>query len=120
MAIARNTSRWRGQKINACCISALQENCSHWIRRKTAIPEATFFVFLFHFHLFTMNVTQALPLEAIKGEAGATSRAMDESSPQPSTHTSTHQPSQETWDPLPLSKACNLYYKHSGVRQHEQ
>jgi hypothetical protein len=39
-----------------------------------ATPEATFVIFLFYFHLFTMNVTQALPLEAIKGEAGATSR----------------------------------------------
>jgi hypothetical protein len=40
-----------------------------------ATPEATFF--LFHFHLFTTNVTRALSLEAIKGEAGATSRAME-------------------------------------------
>jgi hypothetical protein len=39
-----------------------------------ATSEATFFVFLFHFpcfHHFTTNVTRALPLEAIKGEAGA-------------------------------------------------
>jgi hypothetical protein len=41
-----------------------------------AMPEATFLVFLFHFHLFTINVTRALSLEAIKGEAGATSRAI--------------------------------------------
>jgi hypothetical protein len=26
---------------------------------------------------------------------------------------------QETWDPLPLSKACNPYYDHPGARQHE-
>jgi hypothetical protein len=32
------------------------------------------FLSLFHFYPFTMNVTRALPLEAIKGEAGATSR----------------------------------------------
>jgi hypothetical protein len=32
----------------------------------------------------------------------------------------THHPSKETWDPLPLSKACNPYYEHSGARQHEQ
>jgi hypothetical protein len=74
MATTRSTSRWRGQKINACCISALQENYSHWIRRKKATPEATFVVFLFHFHLFTTNVTRSLPLEAINGKAGATSR----------------------------------------------
>jgi hypothetical protein len=39
------------------------------------MPEATFFVFLFHspcFYPFTTNVTRALPLEAIKGEAGST------------------------------------------------
>jgi hypothetical protein len=32
---------------------------------------------LFHFHLFNTNVTRALSLEAIKGEAGATSRRSD-------------------------------------------
>jgi hypothetical protein len=26
----------------------------------------------------------------------------------------------ETWDPLPLSKAYNPYYEHSGARQHKQ
>jgi hypothetical protein len=44
-----------------------------------ATPEATFFVFLFHspcFHPFTTNVTRALPLEAIKGETGATSKGV--------------------------------------------
>jgi hypothetical protein len=45
MTIAHSTSKWRGQKINAYCISALQENYSHWIRRKMAMPEATFFIF---------------------------------------------------------------------------
>jgi hypothetical protein len=39
------------------------------------MPEATFFfVFLFYFYPFTTNVTRALLLEAIKGEARATSR----------------------------------------------
>jgi hypothetical protein len=41
------------------------------------MPEATFFTFPFHFprfHHFTANVTRALPLEAIKGEAGIASR----------------------------------------------
>jgi hypothetical protein len=57
--------------------STLQGNCSHRIRRRTTTPEAIFFAFLFHFsyfHHFTANVTRALPLEVIKGEAGATSR----------------------------------------------
>jgi hypothetical protein len=44
---------------------------SRRIRRKTAAPEATFFLFFFFifspFHLFTINVTRALPLETIKG-----------------------------------------------------
>jgi hypothetical protein len=66
MATARSTSRWRGQKINTCCISTLQGNSSHWIRRKTVTPEATFC--FFSFQLFTVNVTRALSLEAIKEE----------------------------------------------------
>jgi hypothetical protein len=77
MATARHTSGWRGQKINAQYVSTLQWNCSHRIRRRTTTPEATFFVFLFHsprFHPFTMNVTRALSLEAIKGAAGAMSK----------------------------------------------
>jgi hypothetical protein len=66
MALACHTIKWR-----------LQGNCSHRIRRRTATLEATFFGFLFHFsrfHPFTINVTRALPLEAIKGKAGAASR----------------------------------------------
>jgi hypothetical protein len=50
---------------------------SRRIRRETAAPEVIFFVFLFHIFLispFTINVTRALPLETIKGEAGATSK----------------------------------------------
>jgi hypothetical protein len=46
-----------------------------------ATLEATFFIFLFHssdFYPFTTNVTQPLPLEAIKGEAGATSKGDDQ------------------------------------------
>jgi hypothetical protein len=133
MATTRSTRRWRGQKSNVCGISALQENCSHRRRRKTAMPEATFWVFSFIFHLFTTNVTRALPLEAIKREAGATSRKREKkASDQTTTHRSNqiehtslrhrhiHHPSQETWDPLSLSKACNSYYEHSGARQHEQ
>jgi hypothetical protein len=53
-----------------------REIVPHQIRRGTATPEATFFAFLFcfsYFHPFTANVTRALLLEAIKGEAGAAS-----------------------------------------------
>jgi hypothetical protein len=83
------------------------------------------FIFLFHlfpFHISTTNVTQALFLETIKGEAGATSKRMNVGT---NTHTTlrqphTHHPSKETWNPLPLSKACNSYYEHSSARQHEQ
>jgi hypothetical protein len=77
MALARRTSEWRGQKINALHESTLQGNYFHRIRRRTATPRATFFAFLFYFpcfHHFTINVTRALPLEVIKGEAGATSK----------------------------------------------
>jgi hypothetical protein len=77
MATVRHTSGWRGQNINAQYVSTLQENYSHRIRRRADMLEATFFVFLFHspyFYPFTMNVTRALPLEAIKGEARATSK----------------------------------------------
>jgi hypothetical protein len=55
-------------------------NYSHWIRRRTATPEATFFVFLFHslrFHPFTMNEIRALPLEAIKEEAEGRGRRIE-------------------------------------------
>jgi hypothetical protein len=51
----------------------LPGNCSRQIRRRRAMPKAIFFDFLFHFphfHHFTANVTRALPLEVIKGEAG--------------------------------------------------
>jgi hypothetical protein len=135
MATACCTSGWRGQKINACCISALQGNYSHWIRRKTAAPEAIFFIFLFHFspfHLFTTNVTQALPLETIKGEAGAAPQKRKHNDECRNEHTDrqthvhltkttthTYHPSKETSDLLLFSKACNPYYEHSGARQHE-
>jgi hypothetical protein len=48
-----------------------------------ATSEVTFFVFLFHspcFRPFTTNVTRTLPLETIKGEAEATSRAIKKQS----------------------------------------
>jgi hypothetical protein len=88
------------------------------------MPKATFFVFSFilsYFHLFTMNVTRALSLEAIKGgqgpHLGTLKKQHTRTSPEQNTRTS---PSKETWDPLPLSKACNPYYEHSGARQQEQ
>jgi hypothetical protein len=71
-----------------------------------------------------MIVTRPLPLEAIKGEAGATSRERSKHGKksrqqQPEPHFTHHHP-QETWDPLPLSKkACNPYYEHLSARQHE-
>jgi hypothetical protein len=77
MAPAHHTSERRGQKINVPHDSTLQGNYSHRIRRRMAMPEATFLAFLFHFscfHHFTANVTRALPLEAIKGKVGAASR----------------------------------------------
>jgi hypothetical protein len=49
MTTTRDTNRQRGQQINAGCVSALQGNCSYQIRRKTAMPEATFSFFSFIF-----------------------------------------------------------------------
>jgi hypothetical protein len=52
MAMAHRTSGWRGQKINTLHVSTLQGNYSHWIRRRTAMPEATFFCFFLSFSPF--------------------------------------------------------------------
>jgi hypothetical protein len=65
-----------------------------------AALEATFFVFLirlFPFHLFTINVTRALPLETIKGETGATST--DEHTHLAKTNTHTHTSLRRTHTP---------------------
>jgi hypothetical protein len=96
------------------------------------MPEATFFAFVFHFfrfHPFTTHVTRALPLEAIKGEAETMTRGgekreeRDETIQQqqlePISVETTTTTTQETWDLLPLSKSCNLYYEHPGASQHE-
>jgi hypothetical protein len=90
MAPTRRTNERRGQKINIPHDSTLQENYSHQIRRRTATSEATFFVFLFHFpcfYHFTANVTRALPLKAIKGEAGTIEKE-EKTRQQPLEHTS--------------------------------
>jgi hypothetical protein len=90
------------------------------------------FFFIFpYFHYFTANVTRALPLEAIKGEAGA--RAINaiaieiggkkrtrQQQLERTTLETTTTTTQETWDLLPLSKDSNPYYEHHNARQHEQ
>jgi hypothetical protein len=101
----------------------LQGNYFHRIRRRTATPEATFFVFLFHslcFHPFTMNVIRALPLEAIKGVAEVKKR---EEGTTPRIHLNQNQTSRTTTHKRPgicslsLSlKACNPYYEHPSAR----
>jgi hypothetical protein len=114
--------------INALHDSVLQGNCSHQIRRRTATPKATFSAFLFHFprfHHFTANVTRALPLEVIKGEAGAMSKGIEreemvkQQQLEPILIKTTTTTTQDTWDLLPLLKACNPYYEHPGARQHD-
>jgi hypothetical protein len=68
------------------------------MKRKTVTLEATFFVFSY-FYLFTTNVTRALSLKAIKGEAGATFRASNRiefTSIKTTTLTHTHHPSKKT------------------------
>jgi hypothetical protein len=77
MATARSTSKRERPKdqrlLHLCATGKLfppnKEEDSH--------ARGHLFVSLFHFHLFTTNVTRALSLEAIKGKAGATSRAME-------------------------------------------
>jgi hypothetical protein len=84
--------------------------------------EATFFAFLFHFlcfYHFTANVTRPLPLEVIKGEAGRRQKKKDETTRQQQLEHKPPPPPLETWDLLPLSKACNPYYEHLSARQHE-
>jgi hypothetical protein len=128
MATTRSTSTQRGQKINACCISALHGNCSPSDKEEDDHARGHLFYFSLSsfpaFHLFTTNVTRALSLKAIKGKAGATSK---ENKNNTHTHallaktsTHAHHPSKETWDLLPLSKACNPYYEYFSARQHEQ
>jgi predicted dehydrogenase len=78
MATTRSTSTQRGQKINACCISALHGNCSPSDKEEDDHARGHLFYFSLSsfpaFHLFTTNVTRALSLKAIKGKAGATSK----------------------------------------------
>jgi hypothetical protein len=59
------------------------------------------------------------PLTNCKREAGATSREDHGNNSQNPPQSKSHH-SQEIWDLLPLSKACNPYYEHPGARQHEQ
>jgi hypothetical protein len=118
MAIACCTSGWRGQKLNAHYISAPQEKLFTPDKEEDGRTQGHVFSFIFFpFHLFTTNVTRALPLGTTKGEAGATFRKRKRTHLTKSAHI---HPSKETWDPLPLSKACNPYYEHSDARQHEQ
>jgi hypothetical protein len=101
MATACNTSGRRGQKINACCISALQGKLLPPDKEEDGRTRGHLFCFslfpFLYFIFFTTNVTRALSLETIKGEAG-TDRREDEGT---NTHTSlghqhTHHPSKET------------------------
>jgi hypothetical protein len=85
------------------------------------MPPFLFFSFILPvFYPFTANVTRVLPVEAIKGEAGATAKGEEATIARIHlSRNNNHHHHQETWDPLPLSKACNPYYEHRGVRQHE-
>jgi hypothetical protein len=55
MAATRYTSGWRSQKLNAHCILRRREDCSHWIRRRTATPPGHLFFSASSFSSFTIN-----------------------------------------------------------------
>jgi hypothetical protein len=77
MATTRCTSGWRGQKLDAHCVSALHGKMLTLDKEEDSHTRGHIFLFhLFPFHLFTANVTQALLLRTIKGKAGATSRGL--------------------------------------------
>jgi hypothetical protein len=99
-------------------------SCSRRIKRKTAAPEATFFVFLFYLFLispfyYKCNMSPVLENYKRGGRGDTPERRRDDYTHLAKT-THIHTSSEETWDPFPLSKACNPYYEHSSARQHEQ
>jgi hypothetical protein len=130
MATTHFTSGRRGEKLNAHYISALQGKLLMPDKEEDSHTRGHLFCFsllsflLSPFYLSTTNVTRALPLGTIKGEAGATSRgsrienrSLLETHPTNQELTLTRH--QETWDLLHLSKSCNPYYEHFGARQHK-
>jgi hypothetical protein len=86
------------------------------------MPETTFFAFLFYFpyfYHFTTNVTQPLPLDVIKGEAGIER----EGETNKATTARTHCNRNRTPPPPKRLGTCSLsqklvtpYYEHPGVR----
>jgi hypothetical protein len=77
MATACCTSGWRGQKLNAHNVSALQGKLLTPDKEKDGHTQDHLFCYSLlsfsHFTFFTTNVTRALTLETIKREAEATS-----------------------------------------------
>jgi hypothetical protein len=79
MATARCTSGRRSQKLDVHCVPALHGKLLTPDKEEDGHIRGHIFVFLFRlfpFHLFTTIVARTLPLRTIKGEAGATSRAL--------------------------------------------
>jgi hypothetical protein len=115
------TNGWRGQKL---------KRPLH-LQDKLFMPDkdgyarchpSLVFLFLLFLFLLTTNVTRALPLGTIKGEAETTSRGFPIRSGNNNmqsngliSHTTT-----KTWDSFPLSNACNPYHMHFGARLPEQ
>jgi hypothetical protein len=97
MAIVHCTRGWRGQKFNTHNIS-----------------EATFLVFLFHLFPVLPFYHDCNP----SPPHGNYKRGGKDLQGGGTNQTHTHHP-KETWDLLPLSKACNPYYEHFGAWQHE-
>jgi hypothetical protein len=110
MATTRHTSRWRELKDQRSV--RLHATGELLLRDKEEDGRARghflFFSFILsRFYLFTTNITRALSLEAIKGEAEAISKREKKATTVRAhlNQNHTHHHSQETWDLLPLSKS---------------
>jgi hypothetical protein len=86
-----------------------------------ATPDATFFVFLFRLFpisSFYHKCNSSPSLKNYKRGGREHLTKTDTSLRHASLRQHTHP--KGTWDLFLLSKACNPYYEHFGVRQHEQ
>jgi hypothetical protein len=115
MATARRTSGRRDQKLNAHCISPLQRKLLTPDKEEDGLSNAIFFVFLFRLFPispFYRKCNLSPPLGTYKRgsrdhiEGGLRSKQTPVREHTSLTKNSNSYATKETWDPLPLSKAC--------------